>query len=650
MSTRKKKNALRLAHLFTDHAVLQRDQPAPVWGWTAPGLRVRVTLGAYTAETRSGDDGRFLTRLPPMPAGGPYVLEVNTPDPDAHARVKDVMVGEVWICSGQSNMEWPIRQVDFDVQTLTAADANIRSLRVPQRALLGRQSDVEAVWQTATPATVADFTAVGFFFGRRLARELGVAVGLINTSWGGSRIEPWMSREELVRHGRTRDEVARYEASVSGAGYWSRCDPFEPDSPEGLALLRDTLYPRDPGNTGAPNGWADAACDDQAWKTMSLPGSWLRAGHETHGVFWFRREVTIPAAWAGKDLALNLGAIDKQDITYFNGEQVGATGRGLEEQHWCVPRCYTVPGRLVTAGRAVIAVRVYSFAYDGGLIGPQQQMTLAPADASAEPIPLAGPWRMTCEHALGLVNPQAMPNGLGNHNTPYILNDNMIQPLIPYAIRGVAWYQGESNDAISREYHWMLRALIRDWRRAWGQGDFAFLTVQLANFRQPMAYQPDSTWARVREGQTASLQEPNTGLAVAIDIGDSTDIHPRNKLDVGSRLAQWALARTYGKPLTPSGPLYRDHVLAGDRIRVRFDHTGGGLVARGGELKTFVIAGADGKFVPATADIEGDAVWVRAPDVPEPAAVRYAWADNPEGCNLYNHEGLPASPFRTDAW
>jgi sialate O-acetylesterase len=650
MSAKKKKDALRLAHLFTDHAVLQRDRSVPVWGWTTPGLRVRVTLGPYTAETRSGDDGRFLTRLPPMPAGGPYELDVNTPDPDAHVRLTDVMVGEVWVCSGQSNMEWPVSQTDFDVQTLRAADREIRSLRVPQRTLLGHQSDVDAAWQVASPETVAGFTAVGFFFGRRLTRELGVAVGLINASWGGTRIETWISREELVLHGRTRDEVARYEASVAGAEYWGRFDPFEPDSQQARDRQLVLNYPRDPGNTGAANGWADAAHDDHAWESMIQPGSWLLAGHATNGVFWFRRDVTIPAEWAGKDLALGLGAIDKQDITYFNGEQVGSTGQYLEDQYWCVPRSYTLPGRLVKAGRAVIAVRVYSFIYDGGMIGPQQKMTLGLADMSAEPIPLAGVWRMKIEHEFGLVKPQTLPEGLGNPQSPYMLNDNMIHPLIPYAIQGATWYQGESNDNISREYGWMLRALIRDWRRAWGQGDFTFLTVQLANFHQPMAYQANSTWATVREGQMSSLQEANTGVAVAIDIGESHDIHPRNKQDVGSRLAQWALSRTYGKPLVPSGPLYRDHVIAGDRIRLRFDHTGGGLVARGGELKTFVIAGADGKFLSAVAEIEGDSVWVRAPAVPEPAAVRYAWADNPDGCNLYNREGLPASPFRTDEW
>jgi sialate O-acetylesterase len=231
-----------------------------------------------------------------------------------------------------------------------------------------------------------------------------------------------------------------------------------------------------------------------------------------------------------------------------------------------------------------------------------------------------------------------------------MLNDAMIQPLIPYAIRGAAWYQGESNDADEREYGCKLRALIRDWRRAWGQGDFPFLTVQLANFRAPEVYQASSKWAGVREGQADTLKDPNTGLAVAIDIGDSVDIHPRNKQDVGSRLAQWALARTYGKPVVPSGPLYRDFTMEGDRIRLRFDHTGSGLIARDGALKTFVIAGGDRRFVPADAAIDGDTVVVRATAVPEPVAVRYAWADNPCGCNLYNRDGLPASPFRTDSW
>jgi len=385
---------------------------------------------------------------------------------------------------------------------------------------------------------------------------------------------------------------------------------------------------------------------------MVLPSSWRVKGHDTNGVFWFRRAVTIPAGWAGKELLIEPGAIDKQDVTYFNGEQVGATGRDFEEQHWCVQRAYTVPGRLVKAGRAVIAVRAYSFAYDGGLIGPKERMKVGPADGSFEPIRLDGAWLMKIEHDLGLTvtGPSLVPFGPGNPQSPYILNDSMIQPLLPYAIRGAAWYQGESNEADGLSYGPMLRSLMRDWRRAWGQGDFPFLTVQLANFRPPLSFDAAAKWPLTREAQMSSLGEPNTGMAVTIDIGEEADIHPKNKLDVGTRLAQWALARTYGKAMPPSGPLYRDFFVEGDRIRLRFDHVGGGLVARGGALRTFVIAGLDRKFVPAEAAIEGDTVVVQSRDVRGPAAVRYAWADNPQGCNLYNREDLPASPFRTDSW
>lgn len=642
--------ALHLAHLFVDHVVLQREIPVPVWGWTRPGLRVRVELGVYTAETRAGGDGKFLVRLPPMPAGGPYVMDVKTSDPAINTCVSDVMVGEVWLCSGQSNMEWPVKETAFDPKTLSDGDACIRTFYVPRRALLGRQVDVTGVWTVATPETVADFTAVGFFFARRLARELNVAVGVINASWGGTRVEAWTSREELVRHNWTQAEVARYESGVSGGAYWNRFAGMDPDSPTAVEDVMRSLYPRDPGNTGWTNKWADSGYDDGEWKTVSVPGAWTRAGYDTNGVFWYRRVITVPTDWAGKDLTLGVGAVDKHDVTYFNGEQVGAMGRDIEEGCWNIPRVYTVPGRLVKEGYAVIAVRASSFIYDGGMIGPAEKMTVCPADGSAAPIRLDGIWRIKMEHDYGRVSPIALPFGPGNPQTPYMLNDSMIQPLIPFALRGAAWYQGESNESDCLAYGWMLRAMIRDWRRAWGQGDFPFLTVQLANFRVPELYEAASKWAYVREGQLDTLKDANTGVVVAIDIGDSVDIHPRNKQDVGFRLAQWALARTYGKPIVPSGPLCRDFAIEGDRIRLRFDHVGGGLVARNGALKTFAVAGGNRTFVPAQAEIDGDAVVVQAQSVPEPVAVRYAWADNPDGCNLYNREGLPASPFRTDSW
>jgi sialate O-acetylesterase len=411
-------------------------------------------------------------------------------------------------------------------------------------------------------------------------------------------------------------------------------------------------YPADPGNDGARKGWAAADFPDADWPLMKLPAPWTARGHSYSGVFWFRREIDVPAGWAGQDLMLRIGAVDKQDTTYFNGEQVGATGRGLEDQHWNTLRQYRVPGHLARAGRNVIAVRAYSFIFDGGMIGPADQMYLSAAESSSARVSLAGEWRYRIEHNFGEVLPAQFTRsaGPGCPNTLHILFDNKIAPLLPYALRGAIWYQGESNTAAAAAYRRQLKELIRDWRFYWGQGDFPFLIVQLANFQAPQSFDEFSSWALLREAQLKTLSEPETGLAVTIDVGEAGDIHPTNKQDVGHRLAQWALARTYGKPIVPSGPLYAGMIVEGDRIRIRFDHTGGGLVSRGGPLKCFFIADANKNFVEAAADISGDTVVVHHAQIKEPASVRYAWAGNPDGCNLYNAEGLPASPFRTDDW
>jgi sialate O-acetylesterase len=646
---------MKLAALFSDHAVLQRGRPAPVWGWTRPLLRVRVRLGDAVADTQAAADGRFLARLPPMPAGGPRTLTVETPDPGERAVVKDVMVGEVWVCSGQSNMEWTLAATGADGEA-EAARADLPALRhiaVPRIARWGRQPDADAVWQVCRPETAPAFTAVGYHFGRALRQALDVPVGLVNASWGGTRIEAWMSRETMVEEPELRLEVERHEATLNSPAYWDAVDPFDPADPaQSAACAPQAAYPADPGNKGVGRGWARPDFDDTAWPVMNLPGTWQNAGHKHSGVFWFRRAVAVPPAWAGRDLLLGTGAIDKLDVTYFNGEQVGATGRGFEEHHWNVPRVYRVPGRLVRPGRNTIAVRANSFAYDGGMIGPANTMFLALADGDGQDrLPLAGDWRYAVEHDFGVVQPARKPYGPGNPDSPGILFDNMIAPLLPCAIRGAIWYQGESNAGNAIRYGALLRRLIRDWRHLWGQGDFPFLIVQLANFQAPRHYQENSTWALVREGQLEALKMPGTGLAVAIDIGEAADIHPRNKREVGRRLARWALTRVYGRPGVAGGPLYDGATIEPDGIRVRFRDVGGGLTTRdGGPLKTFVIAGPERKFLPAAAEIQDDTVFVANPQVSEPMAVRYAWADNPDGANLINAEGFPASPFRTDAW
>ena len=647
---------MKLSAMFSDHAVLQREQRVPVWGWTKPRLRVRVKLGDVATEMLAGADGRFLVMLPPMLAGGPFTLEVSTHDPDEHVVCKDILVGEVWLCSGQSNMEMLLSSTgeDGEREIAGANHPQLRTITIPRLALAGRQSDVVASWQVCRPETAGSFSAVGYHFARSLQQRLGVPVGLVNSSWGGTRVEAWISRESLVEEPELRLEVERYDATCHSPEFWAAVDPYDiSDDTQRAALISDKeAWPADPGNQGVAKGWARPDFDDCGWQTMPLPTSWQNAGHEFSGVLWFRRSVDVPAAWASKDLLLGIGSVDKTDVTYFNGEQVGATGKGFEQDHWNVPRAYRVPGRLVKAGWNVVAVRAYSFIYHGGLIGPAEKMRicLATGDVHAE-VSLVGDWRFTVEHNLGLVAASTLQlSGPGNAQTAGILFDNMIAPVVPYGLRGALWYQGESNTINALRYRALLARMIRDWRHVWGQGDFAFLTVQLANFMEAQPYQEKSTWALVREAQLQSLELPETGVAVAIDIGDAIDIHPRNKRDVGGRLAQWALTRTYGLAGVPSGPIFSDATIARNGIRLRFRHVGGGLVAKGGPLRTFVIAGDDHRFLPADAVIEGDSVLVSSPQVLRPSAVRYAWADNPDGANLYNAEGCPASPFRSDAW
>ncbi len=635
---------MKLSSLFTDHAVFQRGIPVPVWGWTAPLVRVKAKLGSFLAESVSGTDGAFTLRLPPMPAGGPYTLEVSD-EKSGRVLANDVWVGEVWLASGQSNMEWTLSLIgksgEDEIAESKKSPLNaVRMISIPRVAHLGPKQDVDAVWMTASEKNLGGFSAVAYYFAKKLHRELGVAVGIVSSSWGGTKIEAWIDRPTLIKNPDMNAWVSSYESELNKPGHWA-------DQPDPLVKH----YPPDPGNSGEKQGWASPDLDDKSWEKMNLPQAWQTAGHNHSGVFWFRKTTQIPTGWAGQDLILSIGAVDKHDTTYFNGVQVGATGKDLEEQHWSLKREYKVPGKIVKPGMNVIAVRAYSFVFNGGLIGPDDAMKIHPVGEETPALPLTGSWRYQVEHDFGLVNSHSPQLGPGNPNTPYILFDSMIAPLRPYALAGAIWYQGESNADSAAQYHKLLSDLIGNWRHEWCQGDFPFLVVQLANYLNPSAFQAGSKWAFLREAQLQILSStPETGLAVAIDIGEALDIHPKNKSDVGLRLAQWALTKTYGRSGIPSGPLYSGMRIEGAGIRLRFAHVGGGLVAKNGDLKTFFIAGLNQKFLPARAVIEGRTIFVSCPEVEEPVAVRYAWADNPAGCNLYNSEGFPASPFRTDTW
>ncbi len=638
--------------LFCDNMVLQRGIAIPVWGKAEVGGVVTVELNGKSASARAGADGVWMAKLPKMKAGGPYELTVRGQKTITY---NNVMVGDVWICSGQSNMQWPVIKSNNAAEEIAAADhPNIRLFTVPRVVSDKPEYDVHGTWQVCSPSTVPNFSAVGYFFGRGLHKELGVAQGLINTSWGGTPAEAWTTMETLRANPECAPILERHAESIKN--YPQAMEQYKAVLANWKKANKekvDRSRHKDPGNKGLGLGYAKPDFDDSGWKTMNLPAVW-ESIMDIDGAVWFRRTVEVPDGWTGKDLTLSLGVVDDFDVTYFNGIQVGATGMETPN-FWLHPRKYTVPGQLVKAGRNVVAVRVFDHYGGGGFNGSASQMTLSPA-GGGKPLSIAGEWRYLVSikmdpNQLVSLRPPRAPLGPGHSHTPAGLYNAMINPLVPYGIKGAVWYQGEANAGRAYQYRNLFASMISDWRQVWKQGDFPFFTVQLANFMAAKAQPAESAWAELREAQAMTLDTlPNTGLAVIIDIGEARDIHPRNKQDVGKRLSLAARAIAYGENIVHSGPRYKKMKIQGGKVRLYFDHVGGGLMAKDGELKQFAIAGADQAFVWAKARIEGKTIVVESDQVAEPVAVRYAWADNPEGCNLYNAEGLPASPFRTDDW
>ena len=638
---------LKLAAMFCDHMVIQRDIPVPVWGWTKPEQKVTVSLAGNKVQATAGADGAWRVALPAVPVGGPYVIRITAGR--ERKLIKDVLAGEVWVCSGQSNMEWPLNLSRDAAAEIAAADfPGIRLFTVPKTTALKPAAETIGSWSLCSPATVGSFSAVGYFFGRELHRKLKIPVGLINCSWGGTVAEAWTSRESLQAEPKLKhfidvvDRFAHDEAAIAR---------MREEYQETLDQINIKAQDVTPGNLGLVRGWADPKHNDGDWTEIMLPRNWQSAGCNFSGVFWFRKEVEIPKAWAGKPLTLSIGACDKSETTYFNNVRLGGLSILDRPDAWCTPRVYTIPGKQVKAGRSVIAVRVLSHIYQGGMTGPAERLTLAPegcANPARDGLSLVGAWRYQVEQNYGFVQAPPLPPGPDNPNTPCALFNGMISPLLPYGIRGAIWYQGESNASRAKEYQTLFPVMIMDWRRNWGQGDFPFLFVQLANYMGRNAEPVESQWAELREAQLQTLALPQTGMAVIIDIGDAEDIHPKNKQDVGYRLAQPALNWVYGqKKVEFSGPVLTVAKREGRTLRLKFRHVDGGLVCSGEKLKGFSVAGADRKFHWADARIDGETVVLSCPAVPAPEAVRYAWADNPE-CNLCNQAGLPASPFRTE--
>ncbi len=664
--------AVQAACVFGDHMVLQRECAVPVWGTAAPGEAVTVAFAGQTARTTAGPDGAWRVRLQAMkPSAEPRELTIagaaNT------LTFTDVLVGEVWLCGGQSNMDWPVRLSNdgaaeaatarypairaFTARYAAGQDGDYRIAPKEHRFALAPQTRCLGSWDVCTPDTAKNWSGVGYFFARDLHARLGVPVGILVAAYGASAIEAWTSLPGLKAVPRYRARAAAYEEAVQAYLTDPNGYPQALEAMTARVAAREQAWfaqldAEDPGITGR---WMAPGLATEQWEAVALPVSVADnpIGAPVASI-WFRREVTIPPAWVGQELELHLGVVDAVDDSYVNGIRVGRTWFDTRE-YWSISRVYPVPASAVTSTTVTLSVRLLKLIYHMGLFGPAAEMKLVRKGApEGEAVWLAGAWRMRKAQDLDAgAQPQLPPIGTAAPGSAYghpaVMYHGLIHPLIPYAIRGAIWYQGEANAPFYTDYRELLPGLITSWRKEWGQGEFPFGIVQLASYHAQQTAPVDrGGYINLREAQAMALRVPGTFLATAMDIGEGDNIHPKNKQEVGRRLALGALATAYGHKGLFFGPVYRSMKREGQRIRLRFDYADG-LHAKGDPPVGFAIAGADRAFYFARATIEGEEVVVWSDKVPAPVAVRYAWATNPV-CNLYNRENLPIYPFHTDNW
>ena len=636
--------------IFTDNMVLQRNATVQIWGKATPLSRVSVKP-SWTTETYwapVGKNGKWGAQFPTPDAGGPYTITLSDGE---ELTLKNILIGEVWVCSGQSNMEMPMGAqwskdgkvgVDGFQEEIASLD-KVPGLRlinlnkVTSNVPLESASVTNGGWTVCTEETVTPFSATAYFFGKYLYENLGIPVGLIETCWGGTIAEAWTSKESL-------SNMHDFDKSLEALeDLPERVKNWEADHQRAIDQWKVTVNGADPSWKNGKTNWATKDVYDASWGDIENPCKMQTLlGEDFDGAVWFRKAVDIPRSWADKDLTLSLSTIDDEDWTFFNGVQVGNI------DGYDTDRVYTVPGSKVKAGKAVIAVRVIDYQGTGGIWGEPDKMFLQVKGDDSTRIPLAGTWKYKVSVPKEEV-PELPVRLDPGPNFPTLLYNAMINPIVGYGIRGAIWYQGESNAERAAQYRELLPLMIRDWRKAWGYS-FPFYIVQIANFMDAQTGPEESSWAFLRDAQKETAQQlENAGLAVTIDIGEAEDIHPRNKYDVGKRLALQALAKTYGKKVVYDGPMYHTYKIKGNEIEILF-HSAEGLTTSDGKApEGFWIAGSDHIFHKAEAKISGKKVIVSSPEVEFPVAVRYGWANNPY-CNLVNGAGLPASPFRTDDW
>ena len=621
---------VRLPQLISDGMVLQRDVPVNIWGWATPAEKIRVGFNGKKYMAVAGRDSTWRIRLEAIKAGGPYTMDIRAAN---HITLKDILVGDVWLCSGQSNMvhQMKLHSVRYADEIADAHYPAIRQFWVPTLTnLQGPQADLAGGhWKSANPEDVLEFSAVAYFFAKDLYKKYHIPIGIINSSVGGTPIEAWTSEEGLKDFPAVIKTIDKNKDTAYINGFGRRA----------AAEMSNLPKSNDKGLAG-PIPWYSPAYTPAGWRQIGIPGYWEDQGlRNLDGVVWYRREIDVPESMTGKPAKVFLGRIVNADELYINGKEVGHTTYEYPQ------RRYAVSADLLKPGKNLFVVRVTNSFGKGGFVPDKPYCLIAGNDT----VDLKGYW----EYKVGEVYVARLRAGSGfgfsAPNAPTALYNAMIAPLIPYAIKGFVWYQGEANASHGAEYAKLQQAMIADWRSKWKEGDIPFLYVQLPNFGDYDYLPAESNWAELREAQLQSLSVANTGMAVGIDLGEWNDVHPDRKAPVGDRLALAAEKIAYGEDIVYSGPIYKSSTISGDKIIITFTQTGGGLMTIDGEApQEFAIAGADKKFVWASAKIEGDKVIVWSDEIKDPKHVRYAWADNPVNPNLYNKEGLPASPFETE--
>lgn len=621
---------LKLPRLFSDHVVLQRQKPIPVWGWAKPKEKVIVTLAGQKQIVTTDASGKWMVKFMPMEAGGPHQMTVTAKS--GKVEVNDILMGEVWLCSGQSNMEWPVRQADnFKAEKKNADFPKIRHFFVAHEVTMQPQTDLTSgEWKICNEENVGNFTAVGFFFARELYQKLNVPIGLLHSSWGGSQVEGWMSKEAML----TNDELKMYAQNLPKT--WEEADAIL-DQKTRKQLLGSDIIP----TLADEKKYSEANYDFSKWlKTGSPIGQW-----DWKGIWMFRGKgfmatmVEISEEMVSQPTTLGLGIQDSFNEIYVNGQLVS---QGIVEG----TRKITLPANTWTSGNNQLVVKfgnMVQFPWYGlGVNGTPDDLFVSSKEAK---VSLANGWYLMPSFA----EPHTYNHSSNNVGTT--IYNGMIAPLVPFAIRGSLWYQGESNAGRAYQYRQTFPLMINDWRQRWGD-EFSFYFVQLANYGGYQNSNQGSNWAELREAQTMTLSLPKTGMAVITDIGNPKDIHPTNKQDVGHRLALNALKFDYEQEILHSSPMYKSVEFEEDRATITFDFVGEGLIAKDkfGYVKGFEIAGEDKVFYYAKAEIIGYKVEVYHPKGQKPVAVRYAWADSPDDANLFNSDGLPVCPFRTDDW